>query len=107
MYESGYPERAPRLFVARASAAAASAESWRRWRWEKWTGTGWQWNGAPAELKLPNVVAADPSLVVLDERLYLFYRESVGTGADLSLLVKSAPLIESWPGPARPRRGQC
>ncbi len=97
VYESEYPQGNPRLFVARASADAAAAEGWRRWRWEKWTGAGWQWNGAPAELKIPNPVAADPSLVVLDDRLYVFYRESVGSGVDHSLLVKTAPLIESWP----------
>ena len=91
-YEENYDNS---VFIARATTKDAV-------NWEKWNGTGW--GGDPeavVALELPeeNVYfgAGEPSLVVKDGTIYLYYTYGIAVGQLDTYLMTASATDENWP----------
>ena len=78
------------LFVARAGADR-TGKAPRDWRWEKWTGSGWAWEASPQPLSTTaDQDALQPSVVVVDGTLLVFYLEPIMGTSELLVHMMTA-----------------
>ncbi len=85
------------LFVARAGADR-TGKAPGDWRWEKWTGSGWAWEASPQPLSTTaDQDALQPSVVVVDGTLLVFYLQPILGTSELFVHMMKAPLGEDWP----------
>ena len=84
------------VFIARSETKEAN-------NWEKWNGSGWGGDPAPAfsiDFSDPEVYfgAGEPSLVVKDGVIYLYYTYNVTEGGSLNTYLMTADATdENWP----------